>query len=114
MRTHHIATHQPHQLHLQTARMPIRARSMLSSAGGGGDGRLLAENAELSERLRRLAPALSAMARDLGHTRRENANLKRENLQLRELLRESAARLESTRGDARTTLSGFQERPRRT
>ena len=48
--------------------------------------RLVAGNAELADRLRRLGPALSSMACDLARARRENAALRRENLRLQVLL----------------------------
>jgi cell shape-determining protein MreC len=54
--------------------------------GEDGDGRLLAENASLADRLPRLGRALTSMAHDLAHARRENATLRRENLRLRALL----------------------------
>ena len=52
----------------------------------GGGSRLVAENAALAARLRRLGPALSSMACDLARARRENAALRRENLRLQMLL----------------------------
>ena len=51
---------------------------------------LLAENAALTERLRRLGPVLAGMARDLAEARRENSALKRENLRLQALVAGSA------------------------
>jgi hypothetical protein len=56
------------------------------SWGDVSDGRLLAENAELADRLRRMGPALANMAHELARARRENAALKRENLRLQALL----------------------------
>ncbi len=47
---------------------------------------LLAENAELLARLRRLGPAMTSMAHDLASARRQNAALRRENLRLRTLI----------------------------
>ena len=47
---------------------------------------MVAENAALAARLRRLGPALSSMACDLARARRENAALRRENLRLQMLL----------------------------
>ena len=58
------------------------------SPDAAGDVRLVAENAELVDRLGRLGPALASMAHDLARIRRENAALKRENLRLRALLEE--------------------------
>jgi regulator of replication initiation timing len=68
------------------------------AADGGWDvDGLIAENAELADRLRLLGPALSSMAQDLAHARRENGALRsengalrRENLRLRMLLGEHA------------------------
>jgi hypothetical protein len=61
------------------------------AADGGWDvDGLIAENAELADRLRRLGPAFSSMAQDLARARRENAALRRENLRLKMLLGEHA------------------------
>ena len=46
------------------------------------EGNLLAENALLRERLRRLSPVLPAMAADLAATRREANKLRHENARL--------------------------------
>ncbi len=59
---------------------------------GAGDA-LLAENAALTERLRRLAPVLAGMVHDLAQARRENAALKRENVRLQALVAGSAHRV---------------------
>ena len=71
--------------------MSVRA-GVDGDGGWGDDGRLVAENAELADRLRRLAPALSDMAHDLARARRENIALRRENLRLQALLVESRDR----------------------
>jgi hypothetical protein len=72
--------------------------------GDGSDGRLLAENAELTDRLRRMGPALANIAHELARARRENAALKRENLRL-----EAARRIERDRVRLRRRVS--HERP---
>ena len=56
------------------------ARGRLAYDDAEGD--LVAENAQLAERMQRLGPALVSTARDLAQARRENAALKRENRRL--------------------------------
>ena len=76
----------------------ISGRADLGGEIGWSDGRLIAENAELANRIRRLGPALASMAGDLARARRENAALKRENLRLQAQLVESGRSRCDTRG----------------
>jgi hypothetical protein len=61
------------------------AGATLCALDAGGQDRLLTENTQLAERLRRLGPAMASMAAELAECRRELGALKRENVRLRAL-----------------------------
>jgi uncharacterized membrane protein YccC len=72
----------PHLEHLSPTNPKSQPR-MQAHRPSRSQQRLLAENTDMAERLRRLAPALAGLARELAQTRRACAALERENAQLK-------------------------------